>query len=214
MQEFKNLDDVFEPDAAMRVFSYLDSESVDWKQWDLKETHRRLSELFIEEYVPEDVRSYFNSIKNILLYSYFHYGFIPIAAFLATTAVEMALRTFYPWKPKSTKDRRDTRSFHSLFQKVIVEGRVKEEDFTWLPKERAKVQQIWDEYERATGNVVKPCQEPYEQVLLKSLVFTRNYFAHPAFAHSLITFEMAFDSVRPCADVINQIFKPKIEGTD
>jgi len=207
MQEFKKIVDVLEPDSTMRMFSYPDAKTGVLKQWDLEETHRRVSQLQVDHYVPEEIRSYFNSLKNVLLYSYFHYGFVPISAFLATTAVEMALRTLYPWKPGPGKNALDKRSFHSLFKRAIDEGKVREEDFLWLPEVREQKKRMWDEYEQATGFRVARSSERYERALLRSMVRMRNYFAHPSSGHTLITFEMAYGMIRPCADIINQLFR-------
>jgi len=209
MQIFKTPETVFEPDPIYDTLRFRDASGA-LKKWDLAETHRRVLELELENSVPEEIRSYFNSIRNLLLYSYYHYGFVAISAFLATTGVEMALRTKYPWKNENHKEGiPDNRPFAALFQRAVGDGNIREEEFLWLPETRRKDRELWEEYARAIG--AEPVFEnaPYPPRLAKSTVRLRNYFAHQADVHVLFTFEMAISTMRPCVDVINQLFRAR-----
>lgn len=207
MQALKIPETVFEPDSIYDMFRFRDA-SGSLKKWDLAETYRRVLELELESHVPEEIRSYFNSIRNLLLYSFYHYGFVAISAFLATTAVEMALRTKYPWKAEQhAAARRDGRSFERLFQRAIRDGSIREEEFLWLTEARMRDRELWKELGRQTGDEIVIKEEPYPPILARSTVYLRNYFAHPADTHILFTFEMAISIMRPCADVINQLFR-------
>lgn len=206
MQAFKTLEDIFKADPVYDQIIYT-GKSGAIKKLEIKAIYRSVSKLKLNNNVPEEIRGYFNSIKNLLLYSYFHYGLVPIGAFMATTAVEMTLRTIYPWNKRNKG--KDSRSFKKLFRKAIQENRIVENEFLWLPEARRKNRQIWDEINRETGHKLIDKEEPYPDVLERSLVNLRNYFAHPAEYQKIISFEMAMTIVRPCTDVINQLFKDR-----
>ncbi len=210
MQEFKPLDRVLEPDPTMQLFSCPDPTGGDLRPWSLEETHRRVSELVVDDKVPEHIRSYFNTVKNALVFSFYHYGFLAVASFLAATAVEMALRTRYAANLQGSS-KRSQPSFASLLGRAIDEGLVTDDGFAWLRDKQLSSERLWREVERGTGRRVLLDKRPYVQRLRKSLVDVRNYFAHPSTGHTLIPFEMAFATVRPCAGIINQLFSPRAE---
>ncbi len=210
MQEFKPLHRLLEPDPTMQLFSYPDPNSGVLYPWSLEEAHRRVSQLAVDDNVPEHVRSYFNTAKNALVFSYYHYGFVAVSSFLAVTAVEMALRTRYAADLNGTR-KHSKPSFAVLLGRAIDEGRVTDDGFPWLRETRLASERLWREVERGTGKRVLLDRKAYVQGLRKSLPDVRNYFAHPSTAHTLITFEMAFATVRSCAGVINQLFSQRAE---
>lgn len=210
MQKLKTLDTLFDPDPTYEVFYYRDS-SGELRPWDLNETYRRASELQLEEFVPPEIRSYFNSILNLMTFSYYHYGLVAIAAFLATTAVEMALRTRYPLRDGEKIGGRDRRSFNRLLQRAVRDGIIREEEFHWLPDARKRHKQLLEDLERQDGAEVRFNEEPYTSVLLREMPRMRNYFAHPPDSHVLFTFEMSMGIVQPCSDVINQLFRERTD---
>jgi len=46
----------------------------------------------LNDTVPEKIREHFETTKNLLLYSWFVYRFIPVAEFHAATTLEYALK--------------------------------------------------------------------------------------------------------------------------
>jgi hypothetical protein len=152
------------------------------------------------------VQSYFNTAKNLLVYSYYHYGFVPVAAFLAVSTVEMAVRTIYPSKPDPDHPKKRPPSFHALLERAVKEGRIREAEFTSLPAAKERQRRIMQDYAAASGLKLKKEQKASEEQFLVSITGIRNTFAHPELAHTLITPEMAFGLMQHTGEAIDQLF--------
>ena len=87
MEEFKKLVEITELDgkhqSLSRVTGYVP---------DLKKTHEALSEVTLNDEVPEDIRGQFNVAKNMGLYCYFFYALAPEVQLKTYTIIELALR--------------------------------------------------------------------------------------------------------------------------
>ncbi|HDM8037871.1 hypothetical protein K6U17_13080 [Vibrio fluvialis] len=87
MEEFKKLDELTELDEKHHLLG-----GVTGYVPDLKRTHEVLSEVTLNDEVPEDIRGQFNVAKNMGLYCYFFYALAPEVQLKTYTIIESALR--------------------------------------------------------------------------------------------------------------------------
>lgn len=87
MEEFKKLVEITELDEKHQLLS-----RVTGYVPDLKKTHEALSEVTLNDEVPEDLRGQFNVAKNMGLYCYFFYALAPEVQLKTYTVIESALR--------------------------------------------------------------------------------------------------------------------------
>ncbi|QMV14326.1 hypothetical protein [Vibrio spartinae] len=87
MEEFKKLVEITELDGKHQSLS-----QVTGYVTDLKKTHEALSEVTLNDEVPEDIRGQFNVAKNMGLYCYFFYALAPEVQLKTYTIIESALR--------------------------------------------------------------------------------------------------------------------------
>ena len=191
----------------MRVFAFVDPSTGKPSDVSAEVLHALASQLRLGAAVPDGVQSYFNTAKNLFVHSYYHYGFVPVAAFLAASAVEMAVRTVYPFEPDPAQPKRKPRPFYSLLEQAIKEGRITESGFTTLEKARSKHREAMKAVARAKGLKYTESTEPFEKQFLRSITRLRNLFAHPQEDHNLITPEMAHGLMLRSAEAINQLFR-------
>lgn len=211
MQKFKSIDQLFEPDSAMTSYRHRDTVSGSLVTQDEFRLHKRVSVYCLSDDVPEQIRSYFDTGRNLLVFSYFEYGFVPIAAFLASSAVEMALRTIYPPCGTDLKGGKDRRGFKDLLGRAIKDRRIRESDFKSLVEDRAKQRAAFGEFGEAIGKTITVVEKPYESVYHRTAPEIRNFFAHPRENHTLIPPEMAIGIFKRSSEAINQLFKDRSE---
>jgi HEPN domain-containing protein len=174
----------------------------------LEALHERVSSLSLEEHVPTDIHVYYDTIRSLMVFSAFHAGFVEIAAFLATTAVEMSLRRVYPFQRREGREEEnDRRPLSRLLRRAVRDRRIRESEFLWLEETRQEYRQLLDDLAREQGQPLDVEVIPYEEALLKSFTRIRNHFAHRREPGEAMNFEMGFRTVRPCADIINQLFR-------
>lgn len=214
MQSFKRINELLKPDPAMEFYSHLDLASGMFVPQDTTRIHERVNEYSLGNHVPTQIRSYFDTSRNLMVFSYYEYGFVPVAAFLAISAVEMALRTIYPQENDDQKSGNDKRSFKLLLRRAITDGRLQESEFKTLAADRAKHRLIVEEFARLKGVEIAVTQEPYEKVFLRTAPTIRNMFAHPNVDHTLFPPEMAFNIMKRAAEALNQLFKERDEPTE
>jgi hypothetical protein len=92
MQQLKPLAELLQPDPTNLFFGGISPVGVT-----LENIHAMVSGICLHESVPEDVRSYFESIKNLAVFGWFHYPLYTHAVFLATTALDDTLPSSRRW---------------------------------------------------------------------------------------------------------------------
>jgi HEPN domain-containing protein len=197
MQEFKPLASVLDPDFFIKLARVEDAQTGAGRPWTIEDQYHLLDGIELHAGVPEDIRSFVNTAKNLFVFAYFHHGFYSIVAFQAASAVELALRTLFP---------NDKRAFKTLLKKEVVDkGLIREEGFPWLPAARAEQEAVVSALSEATGQQFYRETRPYAEVLLETLPRIRNHFAHPSY-HTIVNAAMALDLLRPSVDLINQLW--------
>jgi|GEM_PF-1005598 len=164
------------------------------KQYELLEYFR------LHDGVPESVRSYMNAVVTLWLYGWLYYPFYPLAIFLSTTAVELALKERFPQKG------RDRRGLKRLLRTAKSAGLLRDEGFPSLKYRRENAAMVDQEIAAIIGKAPQSLPEkPYADVIIESLPEIRNRFAHPDM-HTIVPPGMAVDSLILAAEIINQLW--------
>ncbi len=172
----------------------------------IEDTYRLLEEYVqLHDGVPEEIRSYMEGVRGLFLYGWFCYPFYTLAAFLATTAVEMGLRTRFP------RQGRDYRGLAKLFKRAISEGALRDENFPSREHARVLRAMVIDAIREPGDELMTPADRPYVEEVAERLTRIRNDFAHPR-AQWIMTPGQAVDFLVLAAEVINQCWKSKSKG--
>lgn len=87
MEKLKPLDDVLTPDIRMAGFA---------APRGLEAWHAQVAAISLSPCVPEDVRSYFGTIQNLMLFGWFSTDLCAVGGFLSLSAIELALKIKLP----------------------------------------------------------------------------------------------------------------------
>src|SRR5713101_2321789 len=85
---------VCEPDPRTTAFVTWDASGT-FRTFEVRDYHALVSQLKLSGSVPERVAIQFETVKNLYVYSWFVYGFFPVAEHQALACLELALRTRY-----------------------------------------------------------------------------------------------------------------------
>lgn len=92
MEEFKLLDEVTTADVRNTYFVLRNRETGETRRQELRDHYEAVSRFVLSQSVPDNIRSRFNTAKNVLLYTWFVYDFYPVAELQALSVLELALR--------------------------------------------------------------------------------------------------------------------------
>jgi len=196
VEYFKALEEVLMPDPRNEAFTKADPSTNNFVPMELDDYHRNLSTISIKEHVPEEVRSYFETIKNVCLYGWFVYPFFTVSIFLSFTAIEMALRTKF-----EENDPRRRWGLRDLLREGKKQGWISDEGFPSVQARQDYQVQLNDEL----GLSLSESVADYTSVLVESLPYLRNSFAHPS-SEMILGPGDATSSLRIAAELINQLF--------
>jgi hypothetical protein len=155
--------------------------------------------------VPESVRSYMNSVVSLWLYGWLYYPFYPLAIFLSTVAVEMALQERFPEKRG--------RGLTKLLRAAKESGLLRDDGFQSLKQGRENTAMMDNQIGEIISKAPTPVpEESYVDVLVKNLPKVRNKFAHPEM-HTIVPPGMTVDSLIVAAEIINQLWPAASQGT-
>src|SRR5947209_2982696 len=149
----------------MLAFVKPDADTGEFVPTTLEDYHRSLTAIQLHESVPEDVCSYFETVKNICLYGWFVYPFFAIAEFLSYTAVELALRErLYPARKGKAP------GLKQLLKRAIDKGLISDAGFASIQRQR----EYFQELEAHVGPIYSTRRSEYTTILLDTLPFLRN----------------------------------------
>lgn len=142
-------DEVLVPDSRWESVVRVE-QSGELRPMTLADHRVSIDQLQLHEGVPLEVWAHFETVRNLLLYSWFVYRFIPVAEQHAYSAIELALKIrlgFLPWQAPRQKDdapkQQVTRSpgLKGLLKQAVKEGLLKDEGYAQvhrLREQRAK----------------------------------------------------------------------------
>lgn len=201
IDEFKPLAAVCEPDERWAHFT----RTVDFSPVTLADRHADLSTIDLADAVPAPIREHFNTGKNLLLYAWFVYRFIPVAELHVYSTVEMALRERA--KREGRPERLDRKGkavpwkFSELLQMAVKERWIVDDGFAVVRRRREanaeRFERLGDEPDADMQSVNRYCD-----TLVESMPWLRNHLAHG----STSVHPGGMSTLRVCADLINQLF--------
>jgi len=171
--------------------------------------HVAIDEISLDECVPKEIRVSFETARNLALYSWFVYRFAPIAELQAYATVEVALME----KAKRCRvSVGKTPKLDKLLGKAIKHHWIKDDGFPSYVEEM----DIRNKEEAALYAVVggeyvardlKNSQD-YCKSIKNFFPSFRNAIAHG----SVYLDDRAIETLRKCAEIINQLFQEGAEG--
>lgn len=187
MEIMKKVEEITEPHPASKAMLTLD------------DSYLLMKSIEIHDSVPEAVRSYIEAVKSLFVYGWFYYPFYTLAAFLATTAVEMALRMRLP------KEGKDSRGLGKLLKQAVSKGLLRDEGFVSLKDARAELASIFEGTGELNHRKVSVPDVSYVGEAVQRLTAIRNEFAHPR-GHWIMTPGHATSILILVSEVINQVY--------
>lgn len=94
------------------------------RQMTIGDQYEIVSVLQLHLGVPDEIRSYFESVKTLCLYAFLYYPFYSVAQCYSVMAVEIALRQRLPKSQGA-----DYRGLGRLLKEAVAQGVVSETDF-------------------------------------------------------------------------------------
>jgi hypothetical protein len=196
VEGLKALDKITKPDPRFEHFHVLDEKTNQSRPLTLKDRFSAIEKIKLKKFVPEEIQIHFSTAKNLLLYSWFVYRFIPVAEMHAYSTVEMALKEITGKKGWGLK---------RLLKHAVVKGWIKDDGF----RLHREAQERRKEYENMIREVVgeeytvdeKTEQKKYVDILLETIPFFRNDYAH---GNGTIH-PGGYETLEICAEIINQL---------
>ena len=175
MDFLKPVETIFEPDPRQLNWWIRNYDDGSVRQLTLEEHHANISRVILSDAVPEDVRQHMETAKNLALYSWYVYRFIPVAELQAYTALEWALRIRLEVADNAKP------SFGGLLRRAIKQELITPADFKPLSETRP--------FATITGNSLFDANLPsafhtdprFMEAFYKGIVGLRNLLAHGSF---------------------------------
>lgn len=199
MDTLKLLEEVTEPDERWANFGYPDPVDFSFHPISLAERHAAIAAIALTPCVPEYIREHFETARNLLLYAWFVYRFIPVAELHAYSTAEMAL------KERAKQESLQANTLAPLLKIAIKRGWIVDEAFTNVRREREAMERE-REWRRQLGLASTPDEKDAQRhckMLLDSMPHLRNDLAHG----SKTLHPGGVGTLAICADLINQLFK-------
>ena len=187
-------DNVMKHDSRWEHFSYIEGSVLNRGPLPLERYRKSIANINLLDSVPHAVRVQFETVKNLALYSWFVYRFVPIAELIALATVENTLKEYFDKKGWGLK---------KLLKEAKKQNLIQEEGFAQF--HRAK--EYHKEVEKMRGKEDIPFPEPenYVSILIETLPNLRNYLAHG----DIGLYPNCVLTVRSCAEIINQVYGSK-----
>jgi len=168
------------------------------RSFDLADLHRRLSDSLLNATVPPDVKTSFETARNLLLYTWFVYEFQTVAELQAYGTLELALRL----RRGRRADEKRLSSLSKLLDEAIAAG--------WFdaaePICHARMirYQGWYRQFFSTTSTASPLpSKEWFRRVVAAVPDQRNHIAH---GNPKLYLSGAFECLEFCATLINSLF--------
>ena len=195
-EHLRPLDYMQAPDPRWKAFGRVTEKG--FESISLERYAQPIQEIALNEEVPKSVAVHFETAKNLALFAWHVYRFIPVAELYAFISVEFALR-------EKTGDRKAP--FKKILQRAIEEGWLSNEEFSqWKRATEQRAMQREQALELAKALDSEPPEDPqywdYLAVLKEHIPYFRNNYAHGTSSIS----PWAYKALEDSAEIINQLF--------
>ncbi len=204
MDFLKPLPEIWTPDSRQTIWESVSSEDGSTRPLTLEDHYASIEQIVLNPEVPEDIRQHMETAKNLALYSWYVYRFIPVAELHAYSALEWALRVRL-----EIPDHRSPK-FSRLLTEAVNKGLLQTKDFEAFSGS--------DPFPIVTGNSIIDANLPatihthpdFMQVFQKAIVALRNVLAHGTFT----IWPSGLMTLSVIATAINALFRTRELGTD
>lgn len=199
MDTLKPLEEITIADERWTHFVHFNPIDQTFKPIGLAERYAAIEAITLLDSVPDMVREHFDTAKNLLLYAWFVYRFIPVAELHAYSTVEMAL------KEQAERESLNIKNLKKLLEVAIQRGWIVDDGFANVRSEH-KAMEEEEAWRLQFGLPSTPEEEDaqrYCKVLLDTMPYLRNDLAHG----SRTLHPGGVGTLAICADLINQLFR-------
>lgn len=186
-----------DPDPRWLDFCGVDS-SGNIVRMTLEHYAKPIEEIKLLDTVPEKVKVHFETARNLALYAWFVYRFVPVAELYACISVEFALkeRTGKKW------------AFRKLLEHAMAQGWLKNEKFSQWQRVTKNREQRYAEEIEWSRHIERPEPESpeywdYLSLLVEHIPWFRNQYAHGSSSIS----PWPYRTLEDCAEIINQVYE-------
>jgi len=95
MEEFKKFNEVALPDRRNTYWVLINQETEEQRNYTLEDCYQEVESIKLHEGVPEEIRSQFNTARNLAIYTWFCYPFHQICEMKAFSTLEDAFKKVY-----------------------------------------------------------------------------------------------------------------------
>lgn len=174
MDTLKSLNTMFEPDSRQLNWWIRNEDDGSVRPMYLEDHHANIRQVTLTDAVPEDIRQHMETAKNLALFSWYVYRFIPVAELQAYSAFEWSLRIRFGIEDNAKP------SFRRLLKRAIDEGLLTRSDFRLLSSTSP--------FQTVTGNAFLDANLPsasddeqFMNAFYEGMVGLRNLLAHGSF---------------------------------
>ncbi|MHB8742206.1 MAG: hypothetical protein ACYC9L_03695 [Sulfuricaulis sp.] len=221
MEEFKSLDEVTTVDQRNTYFVLRNRVTGETRPQELKDHYESVGRFVLTETAPEKVRSHFNTAKNVLLYTWFAYGFFPVAELQALSALELALRERIGEEGlKKLKKQKMPLGLRTFIEHAAENKWIRNEDFSAYhraPMARAKMEYDIRKIEEMNAKGMDTIEINYDEIevpaenttdyigiLLDTVHEIRNIHAH---GETMLYPASVWRTFEICSEFINALFR-------
>ena len=214
--EFKPLNEMLLSDVRQTFWVKIQPDG-STREFRFDDLHKRVAELVLNSTVPEDVRTGFDTARNLYLYSWFVYRFLTVAELQAYAAFEYALG-----KRIEVENIGHVRGLKRRFDFAIQKGWLRADGVRRYRRSAKRRKEFIEEQERFHREYLKlevSRQNPtlktedeyasdYLEGLKSAIPHLRNSIAHgtPMLAGGTVV------TIEICCDLINQLFPEIPQG--
>jgi hypothetical protein len=199
METMKKLTDMTEPDHRSIGFAVANFSQGTSRSITLVDFYKDAENIEISKAAPEGVRSYMEATKTLFAYGWFYYPFFTLSAFMATTAVEMALKLRLQSRPD------DPSKLKSLFDQAIRDGLLRDEGFPSWGAFQADSAEVPGDGVKSAQSSTRKAGPSYTESVAQLLRHFRNTFAHPR-DHWIMLPGQSIEFLILAAGIINQLW--------
>ena len=209
----KPLDAVTAPDVRWQNIGGRDPRTGEFVRHTLADRHAAIDSIYLNGAVPDAIREHFEIAKNLLLYAWFVYRFIPVAELHAYSTVEMALRERAQSESLATKTVRGRKEkplmLRELLELAVERQWVVDAGFEISRSHKERLAQDREIFTQLGSEIAMTEDEldaqRYCKILQETIPALRNGLAHG----SGMIHPGGFSTLRICRDLINQLFPSK-----
>lgn len=194
---FRSLDKITEADSIFKSYVMVNTKTGKAHRMTIEDHYSAINEINLQSSVPEEIRHHFDTARNLYLYSWFVFEFMPVAERHAFASVEYAL------KMKSGKERLGLKRLVGI---AVEQGWINDNGFKYhkrlTEKSANQFTDITEEIQQESKSPDSQNLKSFSQLLSETMHKIRNELAHGSnMSHPGGIFTIAI-----CADIINQLF--------